>query len=96
MQLKRVVVTGLGTVNPLGNDVQTYFANLDKGVSGACMIDRFDTTLFKSRFACLVRDLNPETFGFDRKEVRKTDKFTQYAVIAADEAVRDSRLNVEE
>jgi len=96
MQLKRVVVTGLGTINPLGNDVPSYFANLDKGVSGACMIDRFDTTLFKSRFACQVPDFNPEAFGFDRKEARKTDRFTQFAVIAADEAVRDSRLNAEE
>lgn len=96
MQIKRVVVTGLGTINPLGNDVQAFFSNLDKGVSGASIIDRFDTTLFKSRFACQIRDYNPESFGIDRKEARKTDKFTQYAVIAADEAVRDSKLNAEE
>lgn len=96
MQIKRVVVTGLGTINPLGCDVPTYFSNLDKGVSGACMIDRFDTTLFKSRFACQIPDYNPENFGLDRKEARKTDKFTQYAVIAADQAVRDSKLNAEE
>lgn len=96
MQIKRVVVTGLGTINPLGKDVPTYFSNLDKGVSGACVIDRFDTTLFKSRFACQIPDYNPEEFGIDRKEARKTDKFTQYALIAADQAVIDSKLDVAE
>lgn len=96
MPIKRVVVTGLGTVNPLGNDVPAYFSNLDKGVSGAAMTDRFDATLFKTRFACHVKDFNPEDYGFDRKEARKNDRYTQYAVVSADQAVRDSGLNLEE
>lgn len=94
--LKRVVVTGIGTINPLGADVESYFSNLDKGVSGACTIDRFDTNLFKSHFACQIPGYDPEDFGFDRKEARKNDRYTQYAVIAADQAFKDSGLVVEE
>lgn len=90
MPLKRVVITGLGTINPLGNNVEEYFSNLDKGVSGASLIDRFDTTLFKTKFACQVRNFNPANFGMDRKEARKLDKFSQFALIAADEAIKDS------
>ena len=90
MPRKRVVVTGIGTINPLGSDVAEYFRNLDRGVSGARLIDRFDTTLFKTRFACEIPDYNPARFpeAIDRKEARKTDPFTQYAMIAASEAVR--------
>ena len=96
MPIKRVVVTGLGTINPLGNDVPSYFANLDKGVCGVSLIDRFDATLFKTRFACQVKGFNPEDYGMDRKEARKNDRFSQYAVAAADEAVKDSGLVPEE
>lgn len=94
--LKRVVVTGIGTINPLGVSVESYFSNLDKGVSGACMIDRFDTSLFKCRFACQVPGYDPENFGFDRKEARKTDRYTQFALIAADQAFKDSGLTVDD
>ncbi len=96
MELKRVVITGLGTINPLGNNVSEYFTNLNNGVSGACLITRFDTTLFKTKFACEIKDFDPANFGIDRKEARKTDRFCQYALIAVDEAIKDSELNVEE
>ena len=94
---KRVVITGIGTINPLGNCVAEYFQNLDRGVSGAKIIDRLDTTYFKTKFACEIPDYDPARFpeAIDRKEVRKTDPFTQYAMIAAAEAVRDSGLDLE-
>lgn len=95
MQLKRVVVTGVGTINPLGNNIEEYFLNLDKGVSGAVLVNRFDTTLFKTRFACEIKDYTPSKFGLDRKEERKMDLYSQYAIIAADEAIKDSNLNLE-
>ena len=91
--MKRVVITGLGTLNPLGNDIETYFSNLDKGRSGACPIDRFDASLFKTRFACQVSGFDPEQYGIDRKEARKTDRFAQFAMIAADQAIADSGLD---
>ena len=91
---KRVVITGIGTINPLGASVPEFFANMDRGVSGSRMIDRFDTSLFKTKFACQIPDYDPERFpeAIDRKEARKTDPFAQYAMIAAAEAIRDSRL----
>ncbi|MGX8707322.1 MAG: beta-ketoacyl-ACP synthase II [Bacteroidales bacterium] len=94
---KRVVITGIGTINPLGNNVGEYFRNLDRGVSGARMIDRLDTTFFKTKFACEIPDFDPARFpdAIDRKEARHTDPFTQYAMIAAAEAVRDSRLDLD-
>ena len=94
---KRVVITGIGTINPLGNNVGEYFRNLDRGVSGARMIDRLDTTFFKTKFACEIPDFDPTRFpdAIDRKEARHTDPFTQYAMIAAAEAVRDSRLDLD-
>lgn len=95
MQLKRVVVTGIGTINPLGNKIEEYFENLDNGVSGAVLIDRFDTTLFKTKFACQIKGYSPAKFGIDRKEERKMDLFSQYAMVAADEAVKDSRMDLE-
>lgn len=95
MELKRVVITGIGTINPLGNNVQEYFTNLNNGVSGACMITRFDTSLFKTKFACEIKDYNPVNFGFDRKEARKMDRFCQYALIAADQAITDSKLDLD-
>jgi 3-oxoacyl-[acyl-carrier-protein] synthase II len=93
---KRVVITGIGTINPLGNNVAEFFQNLDRGVSGASLIDRFDTALFKTKFACQIPDYDPAHFpdAIDRKEARKTDLFTQYAMIAAAEAVQDSGLDL--
>jgi len=94
MQLKRVVVTGIGTINPLGHNIVEYFTNLIDGVSGAGPITRFDATLFKTRFACEVKNYDPAQFGFDRKEERKLDLFTQYAVISAAQAIQDSTLDL--
>ena len=95
---KRVVITGIGTINPLGKDVAEYFRNLDLGISGARIIDRLDTTPFKTKFACEIPDYDPESFpeAIDRKEARRTDPFTQYAMIAAREAVLDSRLDLDQ
>lgn len=93
MPLKRVVITGLGTINPLGNCIEEFFENLDKGISGASPIDRFDTALFKTRFACQIKDYNPANFGIDRKEARKQDKFSQFALIATAEAIKDSGID---
>ena len=83
MELKRVVVTGLGTVNPLGNSIPEYFKGLAEGACGAGLIDRFDVSLFKTKFACEVKNFNPADFGIDRKEARKMDRFTQYAMASA-------------
>ena len=93
---KRVVVTGIGTINPLGNNVAEFFSNLDAGKSGACPITRFDASLFKTRFACEIPHYNPDNFqeAIDRKEARKTDLYTQFALIAAHEAVLDSGLDL--
>jgi 3-oxoacyl-[acyl-carrier-protein] synthase II len=95
MELKRVVITGLGTINPLGNNVGEYFTNLLKGVSGAELITYFDTTLFKTKFACVVKNYDAATFGLDRKEARKLDLYSQYALVAAGEAIQDSGINAE-
>ena len=95
MELKRVVVTGIGTINPLGNNIEQYFANLDAGVSGCVMIDRFDASKFKTRFACQVKDFQPAEFGIDRKEQKKMDLFTQYAMASAKQAVEDSGMDLE-
>lgn len=94
MQLKRVVVTGLGALTPLGNNLDSYWSNLIKGVSGAGPITRFDPELFKTKFACEVKGYDPLDH-FDRKEVRKMDLFTQYAMIAATEAVEHSGIDLE-
>ncbi len=91
---RRVVVTGIGTINPLGNNIEEYFANLEKGVSGAAPITHFDAELFKTKFACEVKGYDASRY-FDRKEARKYDLFTQYALIAADQAVKDSGLDLE-
>ncbi|HCT93459.1 MAG: beta-ketoacyl-[acyl-carrier-protein] synthase II [Bacteroidetes bacterium GWE2_39_28] len=95
MKLKRVVVTGIGTINPIGNNIAEYFDNLDKGLSGADLITRFDTTLFKTKFACELKDYDPAKYGIDKKEERKLDRFTQYAFIATGEAMADSSLDLE-
>lgn len=94
MQLKRVVVTGLGAITPIGKNVESYWNSLKNGVSGSELITRFDTTKFKTKFACEVKDYKPTDY-FDRKESRKLDPYAQYALIASDEAVKDSKLEAE-
>ncbi|MEJ8804251.1 beta-ketoacyl-ACP synthase II [Pontibacter sp. H249] len=91
MELKRVVVTGLGALTPLGNTVSEYWNGLVNGVSGAAPITRFDATKFKTQFACEVKGYDAEKY-FDRKEARKMDLFTQFAMVVADEAVTDANL----
>ncbi len=91
MELKRVVVTGLGALTPIGNNVEEYWANLEKGVSGADSITRFDASKFKTTFACELKNFDPKDF-FDRKEIRKLDLFCQYGLVATDEAMKDSGL----
>lgn len=95
MQLKRVVVTGLGALTPLGNTVPEYWNGLVNGVSGAAMITKFNTEKFKTKFACEVKNFKPEDF-MDKKEARKVDPFVQYAMAATHEAVVDSGANFEE
>ncbi|MFB9864500.1 beta-ketoacyl-[acyl-carrier-protein] synthase II [Rufibacter immobilis] len=94
MELKRVVVTGLGALTPLGNTVSEYWNGLVNGVSGAAPITRFDASKFKTQFACEVKGYDPEHY-FERKEARKMDLFTQFAVIVADQAVKDANLEDE-
>ncbi len=94
MELKRVVVTGLGAITPLGNNLQDYWNGLVNGVSGAAPITQFDASKFKTQFACEVKNYNPEEH-FDRKEVRKLDLFAQYALVAAEEAMSDSSIDLE-
>lgn len=94
MQLKRVVVTGLGALTPLGSNVLDYWDNLAKGVSGAGPITRFDAEKFRTRFACEVKGYDPLSY-FDRKEARKMDLFTQYAMISSTEAMENSGLDLE-
>lgn len=94
MNLKRVVVTGLGALTPLGNTVEEYWKGLSNGVSGAAPITRFDASLFKTQFACEVKGLDVEQF-IDRKEARKMDLFTQMGLIAADQAILDAGIDLE-
>jgi 3-oxoacyl-[acyl-carrier-protein] synthase II len=94
MQLKRVVVTGLGAVTPLGNSVNDYWNNLINGVSGAAPITRFDASKFKTRFACEVKGFDPEDY-FDKKEARKLDAYSWYGIAASVQAVADSGLEAE-
>lgn len=94
MELKRVVVTGLGTLNPIGNNIQEYWNNLEHGVSGCELITSFDTTKFKTKFACQVKNFDPTNY-FDRKEVRKLDPYAIFALVSADEAMKDSGINLE-
>lgn len=94
MELKRVVVTGLGALTPIGNTVPEFWENLTKGVSGAGPITHFDASQFKTQFACEVKGFEPTQF-MDRKEVRKMDLYTQYAIAVAKEAVTDSGLDIE-
>ena len=94
MQLKRVVVTGLGALTPIGNNIEEYWNALVNGVSGAGPITHFDATKFKTRFACEVKNFTVTDF-MNRKDARKMDKFTQYAMVASDEAIADSGLDLD-
>lgn len=94
MEIKRVVVTGLGALTPIGNNIEEFWNGLANGVSGAAPITHFDATKFKTRFACELKNFDITEF-FDRKEARKMDRFTQYAMVAADEAIVDSKLDLE-
>ena len=94
MELKRVVVTGLGALTPVGNTVPEFWNNLLNGVSGAGPITHFDASKFKTQFACEVKNFNAADH-IDRKEARKMDLYTQYAVVAAKEAVTDAGIDVE-
>ncbi len=95
MELKRVVVTGLGTLTPVGNSLPEFWENIKNGVSGAGPITHFDASQFKTRFACEVKNFNAAEYGIDRKEERKMDLYTQYALAVAIQAVKDSGLDVE-
>ncbi|MBO3271619.1 MULTISPECIES: beta-ketoacyl-ACP synthase II [Hymenobacter] len=92
MSLRRVVVTGIGAITPLGSTAPAYWEGLAQGVSGAGPITRFDASKFKTRFACEVKNYTPDDY-FDRKEGRKMDLFTQFGVIASDEAIKDAGLH---
>lgn len=94
MQQRRVVITGLGAVTPLGNSVEEYWKSLLNGVSGASDITRFDASKFKTRFACELKNFDASNY-FDRKEVRKHDPYVHYALVAADQAVTDAGLDLE-
>ena len=94
MELKRVVVTGLGAVTPVGNTPEETWANLLAGKSGAAPITHFDATNFKTKFACEVKNLNVTDY-IDRKEARKMDRYTQLAIIAAMQGIKDSALDLE-
>ena len=94
MELRRVVVTGLGALTPIGNTKDEYWDALVNGESGAAPITYFDTEKFKTKFACELKDFNPTDF-LDRKEARKMDRFTQYAMVASDEAIKDSGLDLD-
>jgi len=94
MQLKRVVVTGIGALTPIGNNVPDYWNSLINGVSGADFITKFDASKFKTKFACEVKGFNPESI-MDKKEARKLDPFVHYALAATEEAVQDAGFNLE-
>ncbi|KAA6305902.1 3-oxoacyl-[acyl-carrier-protein] synthase 2, partial [termite gut metagenome] len=94
MKLKRVVVTGLGAITPIGNTVSEFRDNLFKGVSGAGPITHFDATKFKTQFACEIKNFDVTSY-IDRKEARKMDAYTHYGVVVAKEAVTDSGLDIE-
>ena len=94
MELKRVVVTGLGALTPIGNNIEEYWDGLVNGKSGAAPITRFDATLFKTKFACELKNFTVTDF-MDRKEARRLDLYAQYAMVASDEAIKDSGLDLE-
>ena len=92
--MRRVVVTGIGALTPIGNTADEYWEGLKNGVSGAAPITRFDAEKFRTKFACEVKNFNAEDH-FDRKEARKMDPFTQYALVVAEEAMKDSKLDLD-
>src|SRR5690242_17642577 len=92
MELKRVVITGMGAITPLGNTVDDYWNGLFNGVSGADYITLFDASKFKTRFACEIKGFDPLSF-LDKKEARKLDRFTQTALVTSDQAVQDAGIN---
>lgn len=92
--MRRVVITGLGAITPLGNNIIDTWSAMKAGASGTDLITRFDTTKFKTKFACEVKNYDPKDY-FDRKESRKMDRYAQFAMVAAEEAVKDSGLNLE-
>lgn len=94
MEMKRVVVTGLGALTPIGNNIEEYWNGLVNGVSGAAPITHFDASQAKTQFACELKNFDGNKF-FDRKEIRKYDKFAQYGIVAADQAMTDSGINLE-
>ncbi|AHF16387.1 beta-ketoacyl-ACP synthase II [Niabella soli] len=94
MELKRVVVTGMGALTPIGNTVEEYWNGLINGVPGAAPITLFDASKFRTRFACEVKNFEPTDF-LDKKEARKVDRFTQFALVASDQAVKDAGLTKE-
>ncbi|MFQ3180423.1 MAG: 3-oxoacyl-[acyl-carrier-protein] synthase II [Polaribacter sp.] len=94
MQLKRAVITGLGALTPIGNNIEEYWNSLINGVSGAGPVTYYDAAKFKTRFACELKNFNVTDF-IDRKEARKMDRFTQYAMVASDEAIADSKLDLD-
>ena len=95
MELKRVVVTGLGALTPIGNNIQEYWDQLLAGKSGCAPITYFDTEKFKTKFACELKNFNPLDH-FDRKEARNLDRFAQYALVSSQEAIEDANINLEE
>ncbi len=94
MELRRVVVTGLGALTPIGNNIQEYWDGLINGVSGAAPITYFDASKFKTQFACELKNFNVEEF-IDRKEARKMDRYAQYAVVSSTEAMNDANFDME-
>jgi len=94
MQTRRVVVTGLGAITPIGNTLESYWEGLIKGESGANLITHFDASKFKTQFACEVKGFDATQF-IDKKEVRKMDRFTQLAIVASDEALKNSGIDLE-
>ncbi len=94
MEIKRVVVTGLGALTPIGNTVEQFWNGLTNGISGSAPITYFDASKFKTRFACELKNFDVKDY-LDRKEARKMDRFTQYAMVSTDEAILDSKLDLE-
>ena len=94
MELRRVVVTGLGAITPIGNNIKEYWDGLKNGVSGSGLITHFDAEKFKTKFACEVKNFDPSEY-FDRKETRKLDPFTQYALVSVKEAFKDASFELE-
>ncbi|MEP7258701.1 MAG: beta-ketoacyl-ACP synthase II [Flavitalea sp.] len=90
--MKRVAITGLGAITPLGNSVNEFWQNIIAGKSGATMLTKFDASKFKTRFGCEVKGFNPEQY-FTKKDIKKYDLYTQYAIAASDEAIKDARLD---